>query len=153
MPDPTFMTKVRLFGTLMRNVAERSKTNRMKSVMDDVQTAKKRKKYGLYLVDLGVKAWFTFNKKGEMDWGLSYKGIGKDIDTEVFTTFDTLMCLKIGTIKVEMDDRSQRAYPFTFYDAWKLDRIKFTGEGSTVDVKRFTDILKAHPEVLDKLVK
>jgi len=152
MPNGTLMTKIRLFGTLMKNVADRSKGAKLKDVVDEMG-AEQRKKYGLYLTDLGIKAWFQFNKKGEMYWGLSYKGVGKDIDTEVFTDFDTLMCLKTGQIKVVSDGGHLEVLPFTFYDAWKLDKVRFTGEGSTTDVKRFTDLLKARPDVLDKLVR
>ena len=151
MPDSTIMTKIRVFGTLMKTVAMRSKKVRMKTIVSEYGSGK-RKKFGLFLMDLGVKAWFQFNKTGEMDWGLGYKGIGKDIETEVFTDFDTLMCLKLGKIKITDDHDRVEQLPFTFFDAWKLDKIRFLGEGSTVDVKGFTDLLKDHPEVIDKLV-
>ena len=145
------MTKIRLFGALMKNVAMRSKKVKMNKIVSEYGSGQ-RKKFGLFLMDLGVKAWFQFSKSGEMDWGLNYKGIGKDISTEVFTDFDTLMCLKTGKIKVTDDRGNIEVLPFTFYDAWKLDKVRFLGEGSTVDVKGFTDLLKDHPEVIDKLV-
>jgi len=151
MTRSNLIAKVRVFGALMMNVAERSRKAKLKNVVQEMG-AEKRKRYGLYLSDLGAKAWFQFNIRGEMDWGLGYKGIGKDIDTEVFTDFDTLMCLKIGQIKVVGEGGGLEVLPFTFFDAWKIDRIRFTGEGSTTDVKRFTDLLKVHPEVFDKLV-
>jgi hypothetical protein len=151
MPDPTLMTKIRLFGTLMKNVAARSKKVKMNKIVSEYGSGK-RKKFGLFLMDLGVKAWFQFDKSGEMNWGLGYKGLTRDIETEVFTDFDTLMCLKVGKIKIVDDHNRAESLPFTFYDAWKLDKIRFMGEGSTVDVKGFTDLLKDHPEVIDKLV-
>lgn len=152
MVDARMMSKIRVFGALMKNVAMKSKKANLNNVMQK-HSAERTKKYGLFLTDTGVKAWFKFNKSGEMDWGLSYKGVGKDVDTEVFTDFDTLMCLKLGKIKVRGDAGELVEYPFEFFDAWKLDKIKFVGEGSTVDVKRFTDLLNEHPEVVNKLVR
>ncbi len=113
------------------------------------------KKYGIYFTDEKAKIWIMSNAVGnKIKFGFGFKGINQDIDTLLVTDVSTILRIRDGYALIKnpkTGDKSKVVY--TYFDALADGSIKFSGDGSTNDVKILMDIFKQNPNILKDILK
>ena len=149
--------KLKVLYTLISKMADNSKKKRdmaryLKKYETDVGPRVKQKYYAIHLQGEKASLWFTVNDDGTMDWGMGARS--KKCDTSIYTDTDTLFCLKDRRIKVMNPANSKEIIevPFDFQSACRMGLVKWSGEASTPDVKRFMELLIAEPKFLDDII-
>ena len=149
----TFSNKFKMFVVLVKNAFDNFNNGKVKGIN---KTFENSKKYGIYFTDEKAKMWVKFNKEtNKIDFGFGFKGLGQDIDTLLVTDVNTIMRIKDGYAYAvnQNNPKDKIKIPYTYFDAMADGSVKFSGDGSTNDIKILMDIFKENPDILKKMLE
>jgi len=147
--------KYKLILSLIKAMAKKSETQaKVKEYLDkyerEVGKRIMKRIYNIYLQDEQAYFWFMIDDNGMIDWGTKKNEHGH---TTIYTDADTILALRNKKIKI-LDQKTGQivSVPYTFMDACRMGKIKWSGVASTQDIKRFIDLLIKEPDLLNEVI-
>jgi hypothetical protein len=142
-----------MFVSLVKNAFDNYNNGNTSNINKKFESSKK---YGIYFTDEKAKMWIKYdNMKNKVDFGFGFKGLNIDIDTLLVTDVSTILRVKDGyAYAVNQNNPKEKIkIPYTYFDAMADGSIKFSGDGSTNDIKILIDIFKENPNILKEILK